>query len=86
MFSKYGYVYEVYKERNFTRAAEKLFISQPSLSVAIKNIEKKIGADLFERMGNNVRLTEVGEAYISSTKQIIAAEKEFLDRINDINN
>ena len=81
MFSKYGYVYEVYKERNFTRAAEKLFISQPSLSVAIKNIEKKIGADLFERMGNNVRLTEVGEAYIASTKQIIAHLKNIFKQL-----
>lgn len=86
MFSKYNYVYEVYKERNFTRAAEKLFISQPSLSVAIKNIEKKLGTDLFERMGNTVRLTEVGKEYIAATEQIIAVEKEFLNRINDINN
>lgn len=85
MFSKYNYVYQVYKEQNFTRAAEKLFISQPSLSVAIKNIEKKIGADLFERTGNSVRLTEVGEEYMATTKQIITAEKEFLNRINDIN-
>lgn len=86
MFSKYNYVYEVYKERNFTRAAQNLFISQPSLSVAIKNIEKKLGAELFERKGNTVKLTEAGEEYIATTKQIMAAEKEFLNRINDINN
>ncbi len=86
MFSKYNYVYQVYKEQNFTRAAEKLFISQPSLSVAIKNIEKKLGADLFERMGNVVRLTEIGKEYIATTEQIIAAEKEFLNRVSDINN
>ena len=85
MFSKYNYVYQVYKERSFTRAAEKLFISQPSLSVAIKNIEKKLGADLFERMGNTVRLTDVGKEYIKTAEQIITAEKEFLNRINDIN-
>lgn len=86
MFSKYNYVYQVYKERNFTRAAEKLYISQPSLSVAIKNIERKIGADLFERMGTTVKLTEIGEEYIATAKQIIAAETDFLNRINDINN
>ena len=85
MFSKYNYVYQVYKERSFTKAAEKLFISQPSLSVAIKNIEKKIGASLFERMGNSVRLTEIGEEYIKTAKQIMAAEKDFVNRINDIN-
>ena len=86
MFSKYNYVYQVYKERNFTRAAENLYISQPSLSVAIKNIERKIGADLFERMGTTVKLTEIGEEYIATAKQIIAAETDFLNRINDINN
>ena len=86
VFSKYNYVYQVYKEKNFTRAAEKLFISQPSLSVAIKNIEKKLGTDLFERVGNTVRLTEVGKEYIATTEQIITAEKDFLNRINDINN
>ena len=85
MFSKYNYVYQVYKERNCTRAAEKLFISQPSLSVAIKNIEKKIGADLFERMGSSVRLTQVGEEYIATARQIMSAEKEFINRVNDIN-
>ena len=86
MFSKYNYVYQIYKEGNFTRAAEKLFISQPSLSVAIKNIEKKLGADLFERAGNVVKVTEVGKEYIATTEQIIRAEKEFINRINDINN
>ncbi len=86
MFTKYNYVYQVYKEGNFTRAAEKLFISQPSLSVAIKNVEKKLGANLFERTGNCVKLTEIGKEYISTTEQIIAAEKEFINRINDINN
>jgi len=86
MFGKYNYVYQVYKEKNFTRAAEKLFISQPSLSVAIKNIEKKLGADLFERIGNSVRLTEIGKEYIETAEQIMAAEKDFLNRVNDINN
>lgn len=86
MFSKYNYVYEVYNEQNFTRAAEKLFISQPSLSAAIKNIEKKLGAELFERRGNGVKPTEIGEAYIATVRQIMTAEKEFLSRINDINN
>lgn len=86
MFSKYNYVYQVYKEGNFTRAAEKLFISQPSLSVAIKNIEKKIGADLFERSGNTVKLTEAGKEYILASEQIIAAQRDFINRINDINN
>ena len=77
MFSKFKYVYMLYKEGNFTRAAEKLFISQPSLSVAIKNIEKEIGAELFERTGSGVRLTEVGGEYVAAIEKIIAVENEF---------
>lgn len=86
MFSKYSYVYMVYKERNFTRAAEKLFISQPSLSAAIKNIEKKLGAELFERTGSGVTLTEVGREYISAAERIMSVEKDFGNRLNDIYN
>ena len=85
MFSKYNYVYAVYKERNFTKAAENLFISQPSLSVAIKNIEKKLGAELFVRMGNTVELTEIGKEYIATVEKIMICEKEFMNKMNDIN-
>ncbi len=84
MFSKFKYVYTLYKEGNFTRAAEKLFISQPSLSVAIKNIEKEIGAELFERTGKGVILTEVGEEYIAATEKIIAVENDFKRKVRDI--
>ena len=86
MFAKYDYVYQVYKERSFTKAAEKLFISQPSLSAAIKNIEKKLGAELFERTGSGVRLTEIGREYISATEKIISVENEFANKVNDIYN
>lgn len=43
MFQGMEYVYEVYKERSFSKAATNLFISQPSLSANVKRIEKKIG-------------------------------------------
>lgn len=86
MFSKYEYVYQVYKEGNFTRAAEKLFISQPSLSAAIKNIEKKVGAELFERTSSGVKPTEVGREYIAAAERIMSVEADFANKINDIYN
>lgn len=86
MFSKYNYVYQVYKESSFTKAAEKLYISQPSLSAAIKGIEQKIGAALFERKGSGVTLTEVGEAYITAAERMISAETEFTNKVSDIYN
>ncbi|MBQ7386706.1 MAG: LysR family transcriptional regulator [Clostridia bacterium] len=84
MFSKYKYVYAVHKEQSFTRAAQRLFISQPSLSAAIKNIEAEVGAPLFERCGGKVKLTEIGKEYIFAAEQIMSAENDFKRRINDI--
>ncbi len=84
VFAKYRYVYEVYKEKSFTNAAKKLFISQPSLSAAIKRLEENIGAPLFERGATPVTLTEIGKEYISAAERIMSIESEFENRINDI--
>ena len=86
MFAKYEYVYAVYTEKSFTRAAQKLFISQPSLSAAIKNIEKKIGAPLFERCGSCISPTQIGMEYIYATEKMMSARADFENRIHDIYN
>ena len=43
------YVYEVYREKSFSRAARKLFVSQPALSAAVKKTENTLGVLLFDR-------------------------------------
>lgn len=86
MFNKWQYVYELYKEQSFTNASKKLFISQPSLSAAIKNIENKVGAQLFERSGHGIELTEVGREYVTAAEQILAIENEFKEKLDDIYN
>ena len=47
MFNGMHYVYEVYKEQSFSKAAENLYISQPALSSMIKKVESKVGMPLF---------------------------------------
>lgn len=84
MFHKYKYVLAVYKEQSFTRAAESLFISQPSLSAAIKNIENEVGAPLFERGISGVRPTEIGREYIRAAERMQSAENDFKRKVNDI--
>jgi len=84
MFEKIDYVYAVYKEGNFTKAAQKLFISQPSLSVAVKGVEAEIGAPLFERSGARVTLTEVGREYIAAAEKIMSIRQDFEKRLGDI--
>ena len=49
MFQGREYVYAVYREKSFSRAAQKLFISQPSLSAAVKRTEERIGYPVFDR-------------------------------------
>ena len=48
-FNVLNYVVTIYEEKSFTKAAEKLFISQPSLSQSINNLENELGTRLFDR-------------------------------------
>ncbi|AXE31360.1 transcriptional regulator CynR [Chromobacterium phragmitis] len=57
------YFLAVAEHRNFTRAAEALFVSQPTLSQQIRQLEEGLGAELFDRGGRQLRLTDAGEAY-----------------------
>ncbi len=86
MFSKKDYVYAVYTEKSFTRAASKLYISQPCLSAAIKKIEQQVGMPLFERRYSDLRLTEAGQQYIETAERIMALEAEFENRVHNITN
>ncbi|MDG2437625.1 MAG: LysR family transcriptional regulator, partial [Polaribacter sp.] len=57
------YFLAVAEELNFTKASEKLFISQPPLSRQIKELENELGAKLFERNNKKVTLTEAGKYF-----------------------
>ena len=65
MFREMRYVYEVYRERSFSRAAQKLYISQPSLSLMIKKAEERVGSPLFDRAdhGNRGLLSPIYQRY-----------------------
>ena len=56
---------------SLTRAAEKLFISQPALSVAISNLEKSLGLALFERKNRCFSLTYAGEIYVAAAREML---------------
>ncbi len=78
------YVDVLSQHNNFTRAAEDLGISQPSLSQYIKKIEQQIGAELFVRAGQDVRLTDAGRTYLEIGRKILALENEMNHRLADI--
>ena len=61
MFKHMDYVYTVYLEKSFTKAAEKLYISQPALSATVKKLEKDLGFPIFERKGKEISLIDISD-------------------------
>lgn len=78
------YIYEVYKEKNFTRAAEKLFITQPALSMAIQKVEERLGMPIFDRSTRPISLTDAGRAYLEYIESARHLDVEFEQQIQDI--
>lgn len=76
MLKDIEYIYAVYQERSFSKAARRLLISQPSLSATVKRIENELGLPLFNRSTNPVSLTEAGEYYINFADKIMETERE----------
>lgn len=69
--SEFRYIVAVAKKLHFGRAAEKCFVSQPTLSVAVKKIEEELGIALFERHQHEVSITPIGEAIIKQAELIL---------------
>lgn len=80
------YVLAVAKEKSISKAAQKLFITQPSLSNAIKKIEEALGTKLFIRTNRGLKLTFSGERYCAIANDIIKIFEDFEIEISDINN
>lgn len=78
------YVLVLAREGSFSRAADILNISQPSLSQYIKKIEKDLDVDLFDRVNGNVRLTNAGEVYVETGRKILDMEHQMQTRLSDI--
>lgn len=65
------YFLAVAETGNFTRAAEVVHVSQPTLSQQIRQLEDALGAQLFDRSGRTTRLTDAGEAYLVHARRAI---------------
>lgn len=81
---QYLYVSTLARELSFSHAAEELGITQPTLSQFIKKTENEVGAELFSRIGSEVRLTEAGRLYLEYSKKITNLHNEMENAILDV--
>ena len=78
------YIVGIAEEKNITKAAKKLYITQSALNQALLKLEKEIGEPLFERSKLNLYLTEIGKIYIEQAKKILEIKKETYEKIDEI--
>ena len=74
------YVLAVAEYKNFTLAAEKCFVTQPTLSMQIQKVEEELGIQIFDRTKKPIQLTEIGQKIVTQSKNIVNEA----DRIQDI--
>jgi len=79
-----SYVIQIAKEKNFSRAAEKLHIAQPSLSQQLSKLEQELNVLLFRRTTNSVELTEAGHAFVEKAQHILDAVEQLKQEMDDM--
>jgi len=80
------YVLTLSQEGSFSKAADSLNITQPSLSQYIKKIEREIGLELFDRTNGDVRLTDAGRIYINAGRKVLDLEHQMENSFTDLQN
>ena len=78
------YFLAVAETENFTRAAERLAVTQPSVSQQMKELEKRLGTPLFARFGQRVRLTEAGRAFRKHAEVVLRKLDEACTAVSNV--
>lgn len=86
VFRNYEYFIAIVEAGSLTKAAEKLYVSQPSLSQYLKRLEASLGVDLFDRSTSPLRLTYTGERYYQYVLQLMKLDENVRKEFQDIKN
>ena len=78
------YVITIAETKSFNKAAEKLYVSQPSLTSAMKELEKELGISIFYRNGRGAVLTNDGTEFLLYAKQIYGQYESVLEKYDKI--
>ncbi len=77
---------QVAQHRSFSKAADALFLTQPSVTARIQSLERDLGEALFERNGRGVRLTEMGGTFLPYARRALKALQEGRDALEGMRN
>lgn len=78
------YVVTLAKHGSITKAADELFITQPTLSIFISRLEERMGVRLFDRVGKRFIPTYAGEIYLKKARQMLVLEHQFHAQLSDL--
>jgi DNA-binding transcriptional LysR family regulator len=78
------YFVAVAEEANFTRAAERVHISQSGVSAQVRRLEQELGATLIDRSGRTATLTAAGEAVLDHAREVLGAAKAVRQAVDDV--
>jgi len=81
-----GVFYTVVNERSFTRAAEKLFRTQPAVSLAVQRLEAEVGEPLLDRSGRDLFLTEAGKVVFEAARQQENVQRSLANQLGELKN
>ena len=79
-----SYFVEVVNEGGMTNASKSLYIAQPTISKAVKDIEKELGMPLFDRSKRELKLTDAGQVFYQKCKEILALYNNLPVEINSL--
>ncbi|MBP7184189.1 MAG: LysR family transcriptional regulator [Saprospiraceae bacterium] len=80
------YAIAIYTHRNFSIAAEKCFVTQPTLSAQIQKLEDELGIFIFDRSKHPITVTDEGEAFISQAYEVIHSYKKLYEVVKTVKN
>ncbi|GIP21879.1 LysR family transcriptional regulator [Paenibacillus sp. J22TS3] len=80
------YLIEVARLRSFTKAAESLYITQPTISKTIRQMEEELGVVLFDRIGKRIELTDAGQIMVNQAQNIVTSFNNMSAELDDLRN
>ncbi|WP_082672981.1 cidABC operon transcriptional activator CidR [Paenibacillus senegalimassiliensis] len=80
------YLIEVARLGSFTKAAQALYITQPTISKTVKAMEEELGVVLFDRVGKKIELTDAGQIIVSQAQQIVTSFQNLMAELDDLRN